>query len=235
MGTARPQTPRRSPRQAFGGNLCGKTTNLRNFIYNVSNRWGQASVGELSEELLGADNSRREDALQRLKNYYDVNFGRNARNRNEISLFLYAGPIYGSWTEHKMLLYPRPWFFGFPMRYPCYRRVHAYAPGDTERCGILYSGDAYLNTPARSDALLRYLTPGRMGKLCVFQVNHHGAIGNWHRDLASKISPIVSIFSSDPSRGPTKHPHAKVLRDFWPFSPIQVNTYGCSHGGWLLR
>jgi hypothetical protein len=53
MGATRPQTPRRSPRQAFGGNSeatpqGGKQTktktlsNLQNFSYEVSHRRGHA-------------------------------------------------------------------------------------------------------------------------------------------------------------------------------------------------
>ena len=53
MGAARPQTPRRSPRQAFGGNMrCYrtfaatklKTKTLRNFSFDVSNQRGHATL-----------------------------------------------------------------------------------------------------------------------------------------------------------------------------------------------
>jgi len=32
-----------------------------------------------------------------------------------------------------------------------------------------------------------------------------------------------SAFCSDPGRKKWHHPHAAVLRDFWPFNPLQVD------------
>jgi beta-lactamase superfamily II metal-dependent hydrolase len=57
----------------------------------------------------------------------------------------------------------------------------------------------------------------------VFQVMHHGAEGNWHQGVAKSISPIFSVFSSDPERRRWKHPHASVLRDFWAYRAVQID------------
>jgi hypothetical protein len=179
--------------------------------------------------------AERTRALDALKKAYDDEFGSNARQRNIISLFLYAGPVYPTWKAHKLLspLLASPMLY--PARYPCYYRVHPNAPGHNQKCSLLYTGDGYLNTPQSFDSLHSSLGAHRMRKLGVVQVAHHGARGNWHDGLAAKLDPVFNVFSSDPARGSTYHPHAEVLRDFWPYSPVQVNQTGASFCGWLLR
>ena len=199
----------------------------------------RAKVEALRDGLLNtkATQTNRKDALAELKKEYHQEFGKgrdDAIELNIISLFLYAGPIYSSWVETKLLPIERTVPWAYPYRYPCYCRVHPHAPGYTDKCSILYSGDGSLSNDPQFVHLSGYLKPERMDKLGVFQVNHHGAVGNWHDGLAGKIRPEFSVFSSDPARGQTNHPDAVVLRDFWPYSPVQVNTLGVSYCGWLL-
>lgn len=196
----------------------------------------KSDVERLRDQLLNSFNgAEREAALAELKAAYDKEFGNNARQRNVISLFLYSGPVYSTWTEHKILSPQYTLSWPYPGRYPCYYRVHPNAPGLTQKCSLLYTGDGYLNTKKSFDSLNAALGTNRTANLGVVQVAHHGAKGNWHADLAAKLNPVFSVFSSDPARGPTHHPDAEVLRDFWPHSPIQVNDFGASYCGWLLR
>lgn len=97
---------------------------------------------------------------------------------------------------------------------------------------ILYTGDGYLDSPRRLANLSRYLGNERMERVCVFQVMHHGARGNWFPGLAGSIKPTFSVFSSDPNHKRYRHPHAPVLRDFWPYHPKmagRMNKIGWYH------
>ena len=84
------------------------------------------------------------------------------------------------------------------------------------------TGDGNLKDPAKWESLTEYLDARRAMRTSVFQVPHHGARANWHDGLAALASPMTSIFSSDP-RHSYGHPHAEVLRDFWPFGVVQVD------------
>lgn len=87
---------------------------------------------------------------------------------------------------------------------------------------MLYTGDGYLDTMMRIEALLRFVGNARISRTAVFQVMHHGAEANWTSGVASAIAPWFSVFSSDPNHRGCRHPHAKVLRDFWLCGPVQV-------------
>lgn len=159
--------------------------------------------------------SRRSVALKLLKRLYDRTFGTTAKSRNEISLFLYSGPVSSRiklssfWATHQV----------------CFSNGH-------ENFSQIYTGDGYLDTSARFDALERFYK-GRLDRMGILQVMHHGAKGNWHSGIANKLHPAVSIFSSNPispTTGlPSKHPNADVLRDFWPWCPVQVDCKNSFH------
>lgn len=195
----------------------------------------QELVLNLRKKLLNAVQPEREVALAALKAAYDVEFGGTSRKRNIISIFLYAGPVYRAWTASKLTSPCRTLLSDYPARSPCYHRMHRDTRVQTPKCSILYSGDGYLDTPPRFESLYGCIGIVRMSQLGVFQVNHHGAKPNWHDGLALKLNPAFSVISSDPERRRPRHPHPKVLRDFWPYSPIQVHKTGSSHCGWLLR
>lgn len=151
-------------------------------------------------------------AVDALKAFYDASFGRGAAERNLISLFLFAGPLAALHRKRATILHSRH----FP---------HEFDPGEEPGIAQFSTGDGYLDTPPRLEALIRYISPQRVARVGVFQVMHHGARRNWHPGVAARFSPLVSIFSSDPGRGATYHPHAEVLRDFWPYGPEQVDKF----------
>ncbi|QNN66445.1 hypothetical protein H9L13_06825 [Sphingomonas lutea] len=148
---------------------------------------------------------RRKAALATLKRVYQRTFGAGPGPANLISLFLYSGPI------------------GSRVRFDT---VAATAAFDRQwgqaNLGQLATGDGYLDTPARLHALQRFYSTSRLQRAGLFQVMHHGARDNWHAGLGAIFKPAASVFSSDPdyTHG---HPHAEVLRDFWPWHPIQVD------------
>ena len=145
----------------------------------------------------------RDDALAALKRLYDRQFGKGAKPRNLVSLFLYSGPI-GTRIRlgHGQL-------GGLPPNAVDFAQMH--------------TGDGLLDEAGRYQAYERfYRGGGWFQRAKVFQIMHHGARSSWHAGFAAKVAPVVSIFSSDPDNR-WHHPHAEVLRDFWPFGPQQVH------------
>lgn len=153
--------------------------------------------------------------LGKLKELYDKRYGKSGLKRNLISLFVYAGPLNLRTTSfpmrHRVALSScsssRYVFQSWPLRY-----------------SVLYTGDGYLNSPQRFDALEGYLTVPRMANISCLQVMHHGAESNWYKGIAKKFSPDISVFSSDPDHKGFGHPHGCVVRDFLKYSPTQVDT-----------
>jgi beta-lactamase superfamily II metal-dependent hydrolase len=87
------------------------------------------------------------------------------------------------------------------------------------------TGDGYLDTPERLQALVKYFEPhGRLAKVSVLQVMHHGSNKNWHKGVAATLSSDRSIFSSDPNHRGFSHPHRDVVEDFICYGPQQVNS-----------
>lgn len=148
--------------------------------------------------------------IDALKAFYDASFGAGPEARNLISLFLYSGPLPALRAREETIFYAPHFQFEF-------------LEGEAPPIAQLSTGDGYLDTPQRLDALVRYLSVERVARVGVFQVMHHGAWPNWHKGVAARFAPLVSIFSSDPGRGGTYHPNAEVLRDFWPYGPVQVD------------
>jgi beta-lactamase superfamily II metal-dependent hydrolase len=168
-------------------------------------------VAECRRDLLA---SPTDAVLGKLKDLYDARFGKIGLARNLISLFMYAGPISSSTVayppRHAGVLSSRN-----ERRY--------FFSSWAARSAVLYTGDGYLNSPKRFDALKDYLQVQRMSNVSCLQVMHHGAEGNWHEGLAKKFSPDISVFSSDPEHKGFGHPHGCVVRDFLKYSPVQVD------------
>ncbi|MCX7047075.1 MAG: hypothetical protein NTX50_16505 [Candidatus Sumerlaeota bacterium] len=176
----------------------------------------------------GIPNSQRNQTLKELKNIYDSQFGGKSEQRNAISLFLYAGPIYsnqGFYTLGRCSFE----LCEFPFRFP-HRHWHHLWPVSLGACSILYTGDGFLDTTNKLSRLVNFLSQARIDRTGVFQVMHHGAKRNWHKGVAEAIKPIVSVFSSDPHHKKLGHPHAEVLRDFWPYCPVRVDK---REGHWI--
>lgn len=171
----------------------------------------------------------RINALNALKDAYDCNFGARSSRRNAISLFFYSGPIYSKNRILPICLNGRlrsrvdNWNQRLH-KYPCWHQGRIDDLGDTSQSSILYTGDGYLNNPKRLEQLATYFGVTRLDRVGVFQVMHHGAKGNWHAGVAAAIAPLYSVFSSDPASG-YQHPHANVLREFWRYGAVQVDTH----------
>lgn len=164
--------------------------------------------------LLNSNKDKRQSALDDLRTLYETTFGRGAA-MNNVSLMLYGGAV-GPWTGQRICncecLY--------------YRLLGAcgcWKENET-RGAILLTGDGNLKIRAEWDSLEGYLDARRARRTSAFQVAHHGARANWHDGLAALAAPKTSVFNSDP-RHSYGHPHAEVLRDFWPYHAIQVNQY----------
>lgn len=152
----------------------------------------------------GSEEMRR-DALKALKRHYESTFT-TSKNRNLISLFLFAGATHRSRDAHCHRCELSGGSSSRDFDWPCTTR-HA-GPG------VLYTGDGYLNNPARWNSLARYLGPKRIASLLAFQVMHHGARGNWYPGLASQVGAPFSVFTADPAHKGYGHPHAEVRDDF---------------------
>jgi hypothetical protein len=152
----------------------------------------------------------RSSALKSLKRHYERTY-RTAPARNLISLFLYGGSM-ASRSEYRFEYYDCHWSEDPAVFLSCGSPLSIATSG--ARPGVLYTGDGYLDTPARWQALRGYLGPARATAPLVFQVMHHGAKRNWRPGLAADIRPVVAVFSSDPQNKNLGHPHPPVLGDF---------------------
>lgn len=151
--------------------------------------------------------------LEDLKGFYDGHFGAGGYARNVISLFLYSGPLFAPEPHH--------YWISDNFRVPSNAILG-------NRIGQLFTGDGFLNSGRRIEKMIAYFTQQRLDRMGIFQVMHHGAKRNWRAGTAERLAPLVSVFSSDPTRASTFHPHAEVLRDFWPYGAVQVDAdHGC--------
>jgi hypothetical protein len=176
------------------------------------------------------DEDSREEALDALIALYDKRFktpgsGKiSARRRNEISLFLYSGPIGRVSLDRTSESVPRHRICAAPA-------ADSLVIGAYDRFGQMFTGDGYLQTPRQWDEFSTFYRPhGRLRRAGFFQVMHHGSSYNWHAGLAGKLSPIASIFCSDPA-GHLRHPHHRVLADFAGYNPKQIDAFH----GWRVH
>lgn len=196
--------------------------NDRGRLGSVTTEFLQEARSHADELLQASDAHARQVALTALKLLYDRKFGSSPVDRNVISLFLYAGPI-----DRQSFDICYADIFGHSGIYSSSQRLlmNPFGIGDAAcRSSILYTGDGYLDSPERIDALRNCLGQLRFGAISVLQVMHHGARGNWMPGVAREIKPIFSVFSSDPGARRPGHPHAEVLRDFWLYGPVQVDA-----------
>jgi hypothetical protein len=177
----------------------------------------RGAVAPLIDGLLN-DPAGRAAALKDLRQLYDDHFGDTSELRNRISLFLYSGPLGGLRLEHRI----RGGWSGAQWWM-------------VRRFSQMHTGDGTLDEGPSFEAFARFFHPGsRLARVAVFQVMHHGSRANWHKGIAAKVAPDISIFSSDPVRR-LGHPHAEVLRDFWRFGATQVDQKQAYHlQGWLM-
>lgn len=170
---------------------------------------------DIDRELLlssSAHSADRKSILSRLRALYDKQYGCGSVSRNIISLFLYASPLS---VVDGFLVSARA-----SSRRECLSEFYCWA---SLAPAVLYTGDGYLDTQKRLASLTTYLGISRIARVGCLQVMHHGSRHSWHVGLAKKLSPLVSVFSADPSHRRFQHPHAEVVRDFLPFTPMQVD------------
>lgn len=179
--------------------------------YNDADRAPQADatfIG-LAKPLLALvidDPTKRIQAFKDLRTLYIRTFGSTPEDKNIISLFLYSGPI------------------GTRLHLGTVLTSHLVErPAITTRYAQIHTGDGTLKGVHYTRFENFFKRSKRLKKLGLFQVMHHGAEPQWHAGIAAKLSPTASIFSSDPAHRRYKHPRPKVLRDFWPYHPVQVD------------
>lgn len=187
----------------------------------------RAAVTRVASALLNASHSKRARILVRLKRVYDRTYGKRPKQRNRISLFVFAGPI-GRHTVLGETFSRFPRALSIPKMlwsHPCWAGqcdICSSPDMASSRAGILYTGDGYLNSVGSFNDLRNYLGRRRLGNLRVLQVMHHGSRANWHRGLAAKLSPISSVYCADP-KYVHRHPHTEVKNDFIGHGPQLVN------------
>jgi hypothetical protein len=164
--------------------------------------------------ILQSSATGRATALKDLRQLYDDQFGATSKLRNLISLFLYSGPLGGLGLQADL-----SWTYGLSFTF------------FMQRVSQIHTGDGTLDEGTRYEEFARFFgVGGRLSRTALFQVMHHGSRHNWHEGIAAKLAPDVSIFSSDPAHRRFRHPHAKVLRDFWRYGATQVDR---RRGYWL--
>lgn len=170
----------------------------------------------------------RERALEELTELYDRTFKSagaakiTPHRRNEISLFLYSGPI------------GRVELLGAEESIPRHRlsplRIEGRFWTGGDRFGQMFTGDGFLKTDRQwHDFRTFYGAHSRLRRAAIFQVMHHGSKANWRDGLARAIAPRASIFCSDPA-GKLGHPDWPVLKAFQDYNPKQVDLLH----GWRL-
>ncbi len=190
----------------------------------------QRKVEKKRNDLLAASTmARRGRALAAIRDTYDAQFGTSSRQRNELSLFVYAGSIIANPSRE------RYWTRTLRGDEDGFVRGEWYSHRDRDRSpGILLTGDGFLQTKQRLQLLTRFLGRRRVASISCLQVMHHGARRNWHLGVAAALDPDMSVFSSDPNHKGFGHPHAEVVRDFLQHGPVQAdkrNSVSWEFGG----
>lgn len=149
--------------------------------------------------------------LKEIKKIYEEIFG--SSNNNHISLFLYGGLPINLKSAQNI-------------------RVCSKLMGNGEEkplvfemlnVSILYTGDGNLKQ-RRYEKFEKFLHRDRIDRICVLQVPHHGSKYNWHKGLANKIDPCISVFCAGSSNR-HGHPHSSVFEDFELTKRVWVNEY----------
>src|SRR6478752_6504534 len=158
-----------------------------------------ASAAAYRDKMLGSESeSERSEALTGLKRIYDAEFSRKGMTKSQ--------------TRNVISLF----LFASPTGGPQGLHIHK---------ATLYSGDGFLNSDDRIRALRRFMGRKRMAQIACFQVMHHGARSSWQAGVAREISPLISVYSSNPEHKKLRHPNTDVQRDFARYRPVQVDKY----------
>lgn len=194
-------------------------------MYNVASHdpldqsWKDAVVAAKTKLEVSGDRAERISAYEVIEKLYTEKFSTGIQNH--ISLFVYSGPLPPSerwkWWRPRARVYTPPLA---PNR-TIYVEVHSH--NHRSKCSLIYTGDGYLKKDDEVLRFNRHFGQNRINQCAVFQVMHHGSKANAASDLAGQIAPCYSVFSSEPAKGNTYHPHHEVLMDFLPYCPIGVD------------
>jgi len=162
-------------------------------------------------------------ALYELKTLYRDLFG--SAKQNALSLYLYTGPLVEIQPPRRMHIRVDLSTYETGARHRTRLWAHASSHDPEQpKASLIYTGDGTLKAKHRLDRMIDFFGQHRIDRCAVFQVMHHGSRYNWCSGLAARIAPCFSIFSSEPGKAQTYHPHAEVVKDFLPYCPIQVDT-----------
>lgn len=174
-----------------------------NFELNVSNITSILTDSSSSPEV-------KKQAFEELRELFQTTFKGSARLKNIISLFTYIRPAFAKENVGVRLV-----------------KEESKVPSRVEynptvgRFGALFTGDGYIESETVFEELKKALK--FENNIAILQVMHHGSKSNWYRGLAQSFSPVLSVFSSDPDRKTTRHPHESVLKDFVRYGAICVD------------
>lgn len=145
---------------------------------------------------------------------YGQHHGITPPEKNLISLFVYAGPLFKPKLMQLIRLHPHPW------RLPYFKQRYFVGMAGNSKCkpkrvvhAVLYTGDGFLKSTRQLSDMLSYFGPARIQRAKVVQVMHHGSRSSWHSGVATALAPEYSIFCAY-QHGLYFHPHTDVWDDF---------------------
>lgn len=184
------------------------------------------AVCRLAGQLLLGAPAQRAAVLAKLKANYTARFGTSSKNKNEISLFVFAGPTFRArWDVtiadqfDSLAMSPNAIASCDSGQCP----ICSVPLGASSKAGVLYTGDGFLATEAQFDSLSNYLGSRRMSTIGTLQVMHHGSRKSSRSGLAGRLAPNQSVFCADPSYT-HRHPHREVWEDFESFGRVLVDA-----------
>lgn len=160
--------------------------------------------------------------IAQLKSLYDSTFGSDGPSRNNISLFLYCGPIYNTWRNSSIYgvfggdkYMTRWWKKDYKFYYDSGFRMVSH----------LYTGDGYLDTQDRIDALKDHLGDQRWNAISALQVMHHGSRKNWCPQVGAEFRyHCMKVCCSEPSHYGDRHPDKEVKTNLNPLFQVTSNS-----------
>jgi hypothetical protein len=170
---------------------------------------------QLANQLINATCDATRAAIKdQIVAWYGAHHGTTAPEKNLISLFVYAGPLFKpkrvNLGEISHLIPPK-WLLHCASQYHYWPPYYHVRQGITHT--ILYTGDGFLKKPEQLSDMLNYFGRARIEQPKVVQVMHHGSRSSWHRGVADALAPEYSIFCAY-EHGLYFHPHDDVWMDF---------------------
>jgi hypothetical protein len=156
--------------------------------------------------------------LPELTELYSAHLGGSAKEKNRISLVLYAGPLLSSGINgcrsSGYITIPSysSWWHGWNRpRFGLYK------------FSTLYTGDFLLTSMPKLQAMRAHFDAQRWTRIAVMQIPHHGSKGAWFPGAGDHFQHELSVFSS--RRASPSFPARTVIDDLQERTPIFVNEY----------